>query len=108
MKSKISKYVVVTGFFVLSMVVRCKSQPLWDLANQKKNLLRVSTLFTAQNVRDHLSSEEGLGKAVDWCKKTGVTHVFIESYRDNYTAERSALLNAKAKFKAEGFDVSGW
>ncbi|OHB73762.1 MAG: hypothetical protein A2Z25_00770 [Planctomycetes bacterium RBG_16_55_9] len=106
-KSRLSKYAVVTGFVMLSLAMRCKSQPLWDLANQKKDLLRISTLFDAQSVRDHLSSEEGLGKAVEWCKKTGVTHVFIESFRDNYTAERDALLHAKSRFQAEGFDVSG-
>ena len=98
---------VLTGIIVLSLVVRCESQPLWDLANQKKDLLRISTLFTAQNVRDHLSSDEGLGKALAWCKKTGVTHVFIETFRSNYTAERNVLERAKARFKAAGFDVSG-
>ncbi|MFC1636270.1 hypothetical protein ACFL5Z_15675 [Planctomycetota bacterium] len=107
MKSRLSKYAVLTGFFVLFMVARCTSQPLWDLANQKKDLLRISTLFTAQNVRDHLSGEEGLSEAVAWCKKTGVTHVFIETFRSNYTAERNVLQRAKARFKAEGFDVSG-
>jgi len=107
MDSRRSKYMVLTGIIVLSLVVRCESQPLWDLANQKKDVLRISTLFTAQNVRDHLSSDEGLGKAHAWCKKTGVTHVFIETFRSNYTAERSVLRRAKEKFKAEGFDVSG-
>ena len=106
-KSGLSKYVVLTGFFVLSMVIRCKAQPLWDLANRKKELLRISTLFTAQNVRDHLSGEEGLSKAVDWCKKTGVTHVFVETFRSNYTAERNVLERAKSRFQAEGLDVSG-
>ena len=98
---------LITGFFVLSIVIRCDSQPLWDLANRRKDLLRISTLFTAQNVRDHLSDEEGLRKAVVWCKRTGVTHVFIETFRSNYTAERNVLRRAKATFKGEGFDVSG-
>jgi hypothetical protein len=89
------------------MVLPCQSQSLWDLANQNKELLRISTLFTAQNVRDHLSSEQGLNKAVEWCRKTGVTHVFIETFRDNYTAERKVLVRAKSRFKAEGFEVSG-
>jgi hypothetical protein len=77
------------------------------LANQKKDLLRISTLFTAQNVRDHLPDEEGLNKAIAWCKNTGVTHVFIETFRSNYTAERNVLVRAKVRFIAEGFDVSG-
>ena len=105
--SKHWKDVVTTGLLVVVMGVMCQAQSLWDLANQKKELLRISTLFPAQNVRDHLSGEEGLAKAIEWCKQTGVTHVFIETFRDNYTAERAVLERARDKFKAEGFDVSG-
>jgi len=93
--------------FVLLIASSSKAQSLWDLANQNKETLKISTLFTAQNVRDHLSSEQGINDAIAWCKKTGVTHVFIETFRSNYTAERKVLENAKAKFQAEGFDVSG-
>jgi hypothetical protein len=81
--------------------------PLWDLARAQAEIHRFSTLFTAQDVRQHLSSEEGIAKAIDWCKQTGVTAVFIESFRDGYQAEKSALTNAKVRFEAAGFRVSG-
>jgi hypothetical protein len=97
---------VVAGL-VLLIALNCQSQTLWNLANENKELLRISTLFTAQNVRDHLSSEQGISKAIEWCRNTGVTHVFIETFRDNYTAERKLLEGAKSRFKTEGFDVSG-
>jgi len=106
-KSRRLKYTVAAGLLVLLIAPKCKSGPLWDLANENKGLLKISTLFTAQNVRDLLSSDEGINKASDWCKKTGVTHVFIETYRDRYTAERKVLEHAKSRFKAEGFEVSG-
>ena len=105
-----SKYRYLKCFavgLVLLAAMPCRSQTLWELANRNKDLLRISTLFTAQNVRDHLSDAEGMNEAIDWCKKTGVTHVFIETFRSNYTAEREALQRAKSRFKAEGFDVSG-
>ena len=89
------------------MTLRCQSQSLWDLANEKKGLLKISTLFTAQNVRDYLSTNDGINDAMGWCKKTGVTHVFIETYRDRYTAERKTLEHARDRFAAEGFEVSG-
>ncbi|MHC4172333.1 MAG: hypothetical protein ACYTBX_00055 [Planctomycetota bacterium] len=92
---------------VLLMALKCQSQWLWELANENKELLKISTLFTAQNVRDHLSTEEGINKALDWCKKTGVTHVFIETFRSRYTAEKTTLELAKSRFEAEGFEVSG-
>ncbi|KPK43543.1 MAG: hypothetical protein AMJ65_05465 [Phycisphaerae bacterium SG8_4] len=92
---------------VLFSVLPCQAQRLWELANANKDLLRISTLFTAQNVRDHLSGDEGMSDAIDWCRKTGVTHVFIETFRSNYRAERGTLQRAKSRFEAEGFDVSG-
>ncbi|MHC4555679.1 MAG: hypothetical protein ACYTFW_01450 [Planctomycetota bacterium] len=104
-KSGCIKFAVAV--LVLLIALRCQSQSLWDLANQNKELLRISTLFAAQNVRDHLSSEQGINEAIEWCKKTGVTHVFIETFRDNYTAERKMLQQAKSSFKTADFDVSG-
>lgn len=92
---------------VLLSAGTCPAQKLWDLANENRELFRIATLFTAQNVRDHLSSDEGIDNAIDWCKQTGVTHVFIESFRGNYTAERKTLAKAKARFKDAGFEVSG-
>ena len=100
-------YAIAAGLFVLLAASMCQSQPLWDLANQNKGLLRIATLFTAQNVRDHLSGGEGINRAIQWCKKTGVTHVFIETFRDNYTAERKVLEHARSRFEDEGFEVSG-
>ena len=104
-KSRSLKYTVVG--LILLMVLRCQSQPLWDLANENKGLLKIATLFTAQNVRDHLGSEQGISKAIDWCKKTGVTHVFIETFRSQYTAKRETLKRARSGFEEEGFEVSG-
>ncbi|MBN1507313.1 MAG: hypothetical protein JW955_10730 [Sedimentisphaerales bacterium] len=93
--------------FLLLTASGMQAQALWDLAKQNRETLRISTLMTAQNVRDLLSSDEGIGRAIDWCKKTGVTHVFIESFRDGYTADKQALAHAKARFVEAGFAVSG-
>ena len=80
---------------------------LWELANANKDVLRIATLFTAQNVRDHLADANGADKAIDWCKKTGVTHVFLETFRGNYTVPRPTMERATARFAEAGFDVSG-
>jgi hypothetical protein len=104
-KTKRLKFTVTA--LVLLTAMRCQSQTLWDLANENKDLLKISTLFTAQNVRDHLGYEEGINKAVDWCKKTGITHVFLETFRSKYTADRKTLEHAKKRFTEESIDVSG-
>src|SRR4030042_1009178 len=92
---------------VLSVASGVQGQSLWELAKENAGTLKISTLFAAQNVRQHLSDEEGIDKAIDWCKKTGGTHVFIETFRDGYTAERQTLEHAKARFRDAGFEVSG-
>lgn len=80
---------------------------LWSLAKQCGPTHRFSTLFTSQDVRQYLSKPEGLQAAMDWCKQTGVTKVYIEEFRDGYQAERGTLETARDKFRAAGFEVSG-
>ncbi|MFQ6132208.1 MAG: hypothetical protein ACE5R4_09245, partial [Armatimonadota bacterium] len=80
---------------------------LWQLARQRADVLRFSTLFTAQNVREYLSTNEGLEQAVQWCKDTAVTHVYLEVFRGNYWAEREVLERARDRFRRDGFLVSG-
>jgi len=98
----------IKTIFLLALICPSQtSQSLWDLANENKGLLRISTLFTAQNVRAYLSTDEGINNAIAWCKETGITHVFIETYRGRYTAERKVLQHAKSIFTSAGFEVSG-
>jgi hypothetical protein len=80
---------------------------LWRLARQEAGVHRYSTLFTAQDVRDRLASESGLSAALDWCKRTAVTQVYVECFRDGYQADRVVLSNAMARFRAAGLGVSG-
>jgi hypothetical protein len=80
---------------------------LWTLAQREKAVHRFSTLFTAQDVRGQLANAQGLDAAVAWCKRTGVTKVYIEEFRDGYQAERAALLHAKERFLKEGIEPSG-
>jgi hypothetical protein len=80
---------------------------LWQSALKTVGTHRFSTLFTAQDVRDSLSTPEGRAKAIQWCRDTAVTKVYVESYRNNYSAEKAALITARDEFKKAGFVVSG-
>jgi len=80
---------------------------LWQLAHDNKDLLRVSTLFTAQQVNEYLSDDTGIDDAIRWCRNTGVTRVFIETFRSGYQARREVLENARERFSKAGFEVSG-
>jgi hypothetical protein len=66
-----------------------------------------STLFTAQDVRDHLSTPEGRAEALEFCRKLGLKKVYIETFRDAYRADRKALETARDFFRQAGLEVSG-
>jgi hypothetical protein len=76
-------------------------------ARAADDALRVSTLFTAQDVRDRLADEAGLAEAVAWSKSLGITRVFIETFRDGYRAPRETLAAARDRFRAEGCEAWG-
>jgi hypothetical protein len=80
---------------------------LWQLAKDSASAHRFSVLFTAQDVAHCLSADAGIDAALDWCKSSGITHVFLEEFRDDYQAERATLQHARDRFRAAGFLVSG-
>ncbi len=82
-------------------------QDVWQLARRKADIHRFSTLFTAPDVRTFLSSDTGIDSAIEWCKQTGVTKVYLETYRSRYQAERKALVRARDRFREAGFQVGG-
>jgi hypothetical protein len=83
------------------------SPSLEALARRNLQVHRFSTLFTAQDVRRYLSTDAGLGTALDWCQRTAVTKVYMEVFRDGYRAERAALEKARDRFRQAGLEVSG-
>jgi hypothetical protein len=66
-----------------------------------------STLFTAQDVRDRLATEKGRAEALDFCRKMGISKVYMETFRDGYQAEAQALKTARDFFRQAGLRVSG-
>ena len=83
------------------------SADLWKLARRHAPVHRFSTLFTAQDVRQYLSSDEGRARAMSWCKASAVTHVYLETFRDGYQADRAVLEQARETFRKAEFIVSG-
>ena len=82
-------------------------ESLWNWARGHAQTLRFSTLFSAQEVREHLSDDQGLDRAIQWCRDTAVSHVYLETFRGGYTAREEVLRHAKKRFADAGFDVSG-
>lgn len=65
------------------------------------------TLFTAQDVRDHLSTEQGREAALEFCRHLGLKKVYLETFRDGYQANEETLKAARDVFCQAGFEVSG-
>jgi len=80
---------------------------LWSLAKSKASVHRLSTTVKAQEMRDLLTKEEDVESAIGWCRRTGITKIYFETFRYGYQVERPVLERAKARFQAAGFLVSG-
>ncbi len=66
------------------------------------------TLFTAQDVRDHLATPAGREQALGFCRRMGISKVYIEVFRDGYQAERQQRSVASRDFfRHAGLQVSG-
>ena len=107
MKKILTTHVLFAALFAMQINNPLNSQPLWETAEKNRDVLTVSTLFIAQDVRDFLSTPEGLDNAVKWCRETGITRVFIETFRGGYYADKAALVRARDRFQKEGFGVAG-
>lgn len=83
------------------------AEQLWDLARSRARDHVFSTLFEAQTVSRMLASDDDVARAIDWCRESAVTKVYIESFREGHQVARPVLENAKKRFLAAGFDVSG-
>jgi hypothetical protein len=66
-----------------------------------------STLFTAQDVRDHLATGQGRQQALEFCRKMGITKVYLETFRDGYPSEEATLKAARDFFRQAGVKISG-
>jgi hypothetical protein len=65
------------------------------------------TLFTAQDVRDHLSTPAGREQALGFCRRMGISKVYVEVFRDGYQADAATLRTARDFFRHAGLQVSG-
>jgi len=68
---------------------------------------RWETLFTAQDVRDHLATPAGRERALGFCHRMGISKVYIEVFRDGYQADEETLKTSRDFFRQAGLDVSG-
>ena len=66
-----------------------------------------SVLFTAQTVDRDFRSEEGLRKAAEWAKESGLQKVYVESFREGLFIEQELLVKVRNYFEEKGFLVHG-
>ena len=55
----------------------------------------------------YLRNEEGISKAIAWCKASGLNKVYVESFRGGLFIEQELLEAVRDRFLAEGFLVHG-
>ena len=79
----------------------------WDLAREKADIHRFSTLFTARQVSEDLATDELIDEAIDWCKGMGITKVYLETFRSRHQVAPETIAHARDRFRQAGFVVSG-
>lgn len=98
---------VLAFFLACGSVANAAGPDCRTLGRENQSVHRFSTLFTAQDVRDRLNTDEGIDRAIQWCRDTAVTKVYLESFRDGYQAERATLARARDRLREAGIEVSG-
>jgi len=83
------------------------SEHLWELARSRTGDQVFSTLFPARDVERRLNTVEGVEAAIAWCRESGVTKAYVESFRGGLLAKEENLLRARDGFAEAGLSVSG-
>jgi hypothetical protein len=79
----------------------------WELAQERADIHRFSTLFTARQVTEDLATNELIDEAIDWCKGMGITKVYLETFRSRHQVVPTTIAHARDRFRQAGFVVSG-
>ncbi len=80
---------------------------LWELASSNTDVLRFSTLFTAQQVPKLLGDDAAVDAAIEWCRAHAITHVYLESFRSEFSPPPEMVRRAAERFRTAGLLVSG-
>lgn len=92
-----------------SMAGAAGDQPagLERLAQQHRETVIYSTLMFSEVVNEQLGTEDGIEEAIQWCKKHGISKVYLETYRNKIWAKRNLIERARDRFASAGFIVAG-
>jgi len=80
---------------------------LLALARENLDVMTVSTIIMAQDIRKLVPDDAGIDRVIEWCNETGVTRMFLETYRGRVTADRDQLTRAADRMRAAGLTVDG-
>ncbi len=94
---------------VLATAIASAASPpsRWELAREKADIHRFSTLFTARQVTEDLATDALIDEAIDWCRTMGITKVYLETFRSRHQVEPETIAHARDRFRQAGFVVSG-
>ena len=76
---------------------------LWRLAQQNLSVHRFSASVKAQEIKAIFRDDEALDKAVAWCRRHGMTRIYLETFRFGYLVERPLLEKVRDGFREGGY-----
>jgi hypothetical protein len=94
---------------LIALIISCKPaktpDDFWKLANENKEILRLSTYVTAHTVEQMFRTEEGRREVLSLLRCYGITKVYLEVYRSGLVIPPD-LIEPSVKFlKDNGFEV---
>ncbi len=97
---------------LIALIISCKEpskapDDFWKVANENKQVLRLSTYVTAHTVDQMFNSEEGRREVLSLLRCYGITKVYLEVYRSGLVIPPGMLEPAVNFLKDNGFEVVG-
>jgi len=107
------KTLIITLFFFVCFFSSGCKQPaqhqsdFWNLANEEKEHLRLSTYITAHTVKQMFTSESGRREVLSLLRCYGITKVYFEVYRSGLVISPELIGESVLFLKDNGFEVTG-
>jgi hypothetical protein len=97
---------------LIALIISCKEpakapDDFWKVANENKQILRLSTYVTAHTVEQMFNSEEGRIEVLSLLRCYGITKVYLEVYRSGLVIPPGQIEPAVKFLKDNGFEVVG-
>jgi len=82
------------------------TQSAWQLAQENRDVLTLSTYFMANEFNRYLSTDADIDEVIRVCKEYGIPRIYLETFRAGHQPSRSVVAHARDRLRESGFEVA--